>query len=161
MIDHPELWAGLSPRVRGSRGEHRAGAAYDGVYPRVCGGALVVLLFAVSPRGLSPRVRGSRMGTPTARRLSGSIPACAGEPVSTVINRRAIGVYQPVVKVPLHSSGAASRLTALLLGHIPPVFPLVALHWPAPASLRRGSLGDAGLSPRTAIPACAGEPRCP
>ena len=80
MIDHPELWAGLSPRVRGSRGEHRAGAAYDGsiptcagepsssfclpyrlgVYPRVCGGAVWERRPPVVFRGLSPRVRGSR-----------------------------------------------------------------------------------------------------
>src|ERR1700688_46771 len=33
---------------------------------------------------------------------------------------------QPVVKVRLHSAGAASRLAALLLAHILPVFSLVA-----------------------------------
>ena len=47
--------------------------------------------------------------------------------------------WQPVVKVPLHSTGAASRLTALLLGHILPVFSLVAPCQPgaSPVSVRR------------------------
>jgi len=35
---------------------------------------------------------------------------------------------QPAVKIPLPSTGAASRFTALLLGRIPPVCPLVAPH---------------------------------
>ncbi len=44
-------------------------------------------------------------------------------------------VEQPVVKVPLHSTGAASRLTALLLGRILPVFSLVAPCQPGAASI--------------------------
>ncbi len=58
-----------------------------------------------------------------------------------------------MVKVPLHSTGAASRLTALLLGHILPVFSLVApcQTGASPVSVRRGtfttdcSLGAAAI----------------
>ena len=46
---------------------------------------------------------------------------------------------QPVVKIPLHSTGAASRLPAFLLGHILPVFSLRrALYWPSAASITTG-----------------------
>ena len=79
---------GLSPRVRGSRraagrpgrrpgsipacaGEPKgwcASGASAGVYPRVCGGALEVVLQAFLVRGLSPRVRGSpRLGSAAHR----------------------------------------------------------------------------------------------
>ena len=46
---------------------------------------------------------------------------------------------QPVVQVQLHSAGAASRLAALLLAQILPVFSLVAPCHPgaSPASVRR------------------------
>ena len=52
-----------------------------GVYPRVCGGTVVVIALLRAREGLSPRVRGnpkSRMGLTNCL---GSIPACAGEPV--------------------------------------------------------------------------------
>ena len=47
--------------------------------------------------------------------------------------------YQPVVKVQLHSAGAASRLAALLLAQILPVFSLVAPCHPgaSPPSVQR------------------------
>ena len=47
--------------------------------------------------------------------------------------------YQPVVKVRLHSAGAASRLPALLLPRICPIFSVVAPWQPgaAPASVQR------------------------
>ena len=91
---------GLSPRVRGSparpisrrplsrsipacAGEPNAGTmgtARLGVYPRVCGGALLLRRSPRSFRGLSPRVRGSRLVAVGAVAGTGSIPACAGEP---------------------------------------------------------------------------------
>src|SRR5687767_13011928 len=48
---------------------------------------------------------------------------------------------QPVVQVPLHSTGAASRLAALLLPQIHPVFSVVAPCQPgaSPVSMRRGT----------------------
>ena len=91
---------GLSPRVRGSQpepvghsctggsipacaGEPRQptpGRINDGVYPRVCGGAMVHRQIAAAIEGLSPRVRGSHRRSIRGCRWTGSIPACAGEP---------------------------------------------------------------------------------
>ncbi len=55
----------------------------------------------------------------------------------------AAGAQQPVVNVPLYSTGAAIRLTALLLGHILPVFSLATSNQPAawPVSVRRRTRG--------------------
>ena len=50
------------------------------VYPRVCGGTLMVARRLCRAGGLSPRVRGN-LGWDSARPADqGSIPACAGEP---------------------------------------------------------------------------------
>ena len=93
---------GLSPRVRGSpaprssrsrrcgsipacAGEpDQAGesAAVDWVYPRVCGGAAQDAVRAIYDLGLSPRVRGSLRLSRVSRPSLGSIPACAGEPIT-------------------------------------------------------------------------------
>ena len=91
---------GLSPRVRGNpmsfgpvdelqrsipacAGEPQ-GIVYVrndvGVYPRVCGGTPCHLPDPPGVSGLSPRVRGNRGGPVRRSGLSGSIPACAGEP---------------------------------------------------------------------------------
>ena len=91
---------GLSPRVRGNRGElvqsgprvgsipacageptqRRLNPAARAVYPRVCGGTTP----SPAPRrpagGLSPRVRGNPGKGARAVTKVGSIPACAGEP---------------------------------------------------------------------------------
>ena len=92
--------AGLSPRVRGSRGARRdgrrpcgsipAGAGEplryspamneNGVYPRGCGGAIGVAHRGADHQGLSPRVRGSLEGVGGRAHVAGSIPAGAGEP---------------------------------------------------------------------------------
>ncbi len=50
------------------------------VYPRVCGGTISADHGKIPPNGLSPRVRGNQEQVPLLRHLSGSIPACAGEP---------------------------------------------------------------------------------
>ena len=92
--------SGLSPRVRGNRcglwrGLCRRGSipACAGeptwnpptiptaaVYPRVCGGTILLNRPKSKVEGLSPRVRGNR--SPPLRRCPclRSIPACAGEP---------------------------------------------------------------------------------
>ena len=96
----PSSEPGLSPRVRGNpslaapagcwrrsipacAGEP-AGARHSrqhtGVYPRVCGGTLTVLLLALVAIGLSPRVRGNRQVLRSRVASAGSIPACAGNP---------------------------------------------------------------------------------
>ena len=107
---------GLSPRVRGSRGGSSggsggggsipacAGEPYSvmrqgfnkGVYPRVCGGALKLLLLNLPVEGLSPRVRGSQPSALKTYSGAGSIPACAGEPRTSGTSRSVWGVYPRV-----------------------------------------------------------------
>ena len=53
------------------------------VYPRVCGGTPVVFFAHHKPLGLSPRVRGNLNETPRQPCRGGSIPACAGEPLTS------------------------------------------------------------------------------
>ena len=89
---------GLSPRVRGNLGQAALGPgsipACAGepsakrtrpgetrVYPRVCGGTERISKVRHDTAGLSPRVRGNRRTTIPCTSSSGSIPACAGEPV--------------------------------------------------------------------------------
>ena len=92
---------GLSPRVRGNLclGEVQhavarsipAGAGepddearapcFRGVYPRGCGGTVVVSKVTPVTRGLSPRVRGNLMIEALAFDQQRSIPAGAGEPI--------------------------------------------------------------------------------
>ena len=97
------ITTGLSPRVRGNpsmltsllslagsipacAGEPTRSAASrrrTGVYPRVCGGTPDDRILARPAQGLSPRVRGNLKASAHEGPLSGSIPACAGEPVLT------------------------------------------------------------------------------
>ena len=92
---------GLSPRVRGNRihtnaiwamnrsipacaGEPRPSALLGRrtpVYPRVCGGTCILSTLFPDRNGLSPRVRGNPLGSLPYGIASGSIPACAGEPM--------------------------------------------------------------------------------
>ena len=53
---------------------------YYGVYPRVCGGTPWASIISGQGPGLSPRVRGNRLTAALVFGLTGSIPACAGEP---------------------------------------------------------------------------------
>ena len=95
------IGTGLSPRVRGNRqqqvipltrrrsipacaGEprnHQGSPKSARVYPRVCGGTLLLLIFESSALGLSPRVRGNPAASDFREQCPGSIPACAGEPL--------------------------------------------------------------------------------
>ena len=90
---------GLSPRVRGKLGPKVNLRVVGGsipacagetrfvvrqyptgeVYPRVCGGNMTAKSWERLAMGLSPRVRGKLNIIATLRRLSRSIPACAGE----------------------------------------------------------------------------------
>ena len=153
--------AGLSPRVRGNptaiqphpkrggsipacAGEpslwHRGGNT-QWVYPRVCGGTSPVSIALGSAQGLSPRVRGN----PTASRwrpgLPGSIPACAGEPLSSGSCQMKKRVYPRVCG----GTGTWFGETFGGLGLSPRV---------------RGNPRITCLLDRTgrSIPACAGEP---
>ena len=107
---------GLSPRVRGNRTAGSASA--DGqrsipacagepglrnlrrraaeVYPRVCGGTIAGNRGRDNPIGLSPRVRGNRSVCQPPLPLYGSIPACAGEPVTFPSRNPSIRVYPRV-----------------------------------------------------------------
>ena len=107
---------GLSPRVRGNpyfsprpQAQHRsipacAGeprgrgrcAAGTAVYPRVCGGTCIIPAPCVTYTGLSPRVRGNRYARPAASAISGSIPACAGEPLRPKLPGDSLTVYPRV-----------------------------------------------------------------
>ena len=98
-VDANFMLEGLSPRVRGKPGASGRRNLYRGsipacageaqaeiqtaqpgpVYPRVCGGSILLILIEDDSDGLSPRVRGkppTPTPTPTPTR---SIPACAGE----------------------------------------------------------------------------------
>ena len=155
--------AGLSPRVRGNpssslstaplagsipacAGEPAAGsrspAAY-GVYPRVCGGTLLIEQYQRQMEGLSPRVRGNRAGAGAEATAAGSIPACAGEP--GVLNRGRLpparGVYPRVC--------GGTRAKAQLYG---------VLHGLSPRVRGNPPCRLAAATPAGSIPACAGEP---
>ena len=93
---------GLSPRARGnlalvgaSNGFHgtipacagephrnRGANVLDGDYPRVRGGTADWTRGAVYVEGLSPRARGNRQQRGIVHAVRGTIPACAGEPLS-------------------------------------------------------------------------------
>ncbi len=93
--------SGLSPRVRGNPRPQPGGAPQCGsipacagepgcpqpaargraVYPRVCGGTVHHGTIAPGASGLSPRVRGNLKAARPVFADSGSIPACAGEPL--------------------------------------------------------------------------------
>ena len=66
------------------------------VYPRVCGGTAAVQPSHAGVRGLSPRVRGNRLHHPDRPLIEGSIPACAGEPATTLVRCRRLMVYPRV-----------------------------------------------------------------
>ena len=153
-------YPGLSPRVRGNRSAQGLGAFFDGsipacageparrtecsehprVYPRVCGGTNQPRRKANLFEGLSPRVRGNPIGGA----ISGSIPACAGEPVHKSCRTRRIGVYPRVCGGTSQPAGFPRRPTGLS--------PRV-----------RGNLVSSGQNPTRdgSIPACAGEPLLP
>ena len=50
------------------------------VYPRVCGGTAIRMIYPICPAGLSPRMRGNHDFRFQRRQLRRSIPAYAGEP---------------------------------------------------------------------------------
>ena len=154
--------SGLSPRVRGKpagtavypsdggsipacAGEAGYGTdrnSRNSVYPRVCGGSVVLGILGLAWWGLSPRVRGkpiiARISAPWAR----SIPACAGEAPKpeTAATRR--WVYPRVCG----GSARGADVIECPEGLSPRV---------RGKPVWGGGLGDGGRS----IPACAGEAR--
>ena len=111
------------------------------VYPRVCGGTCHAWPPTSDRYGLSPRVRGNPPEYVTAIDSSGSIPACAGEPL---LRRRPCIVHSVYPRV----CGGTRRpptSTAPLRGLSPRVR--------GNQCSRRGKRAR-----RRSIPACAGEP---
>ena len=107
---------GLSPRVRGNpfqsdRSDCRCGSipacageppqrggyvSQTGVYPRVCGGTVVIDIGDDQERGLSPRVRGNLNPLFHESLDARSIPACAGEPSKNCLESPRLPVYPRV-----------------------------------------------------------------
>ena len=155
---------GLSPRVRGNRtrgggapppagsipacaGEPhvaRSTTSTARVYPRVCGGTSGCPSRASAAPGLSPRVRGNQLGVKRKVRVSGSIPACAGEPTSACPRRTLARVYPRVCG----GTSVSQFGRRIVRGLSPRVRGNRSRHGRRPLRpLHQGS-----------IPACAGEP---
>ncbi len=152
---------GLSPRVRGNQsdlagrnsqsrsipacaGEPNGPAeamGKVGVYPRVCGGTCGRPFRGAPSRGLSPRVRGNPTRVLQCARITGSIPACAGEPKTGLILQRKKGVYPRVC------GGTTSMAVSTLSKQ--------GLSPRVRGNLRLSVFFCSGLG---SIPACAGEP---
>ena len=152
---------GLSPRVRGNRGQAGDGLTQDGsipacagepravrvippletVYPRVCGGTHVGETTAVGEVGLSPRVRGNRYYGCGRGHVQRSIPACAGEPDGLVVIDGHLRVY-PRVCGGTHGG---------VIGH-------VVHHGLSPRVRGNPQRQRISKPPQRSIPACAGEP---
>ena len=67
-----------------------------GVYPRVCGGTVVISILLALAEGLSPRVRGNRTIHYYPGDKKRSIPACAGEPPLRLPRQQRHRVYPRV-----------------------------------------------------------------
>ncbi len=134
---HLRCAEGLSPRVRGNRSlpgvadvlggsiPARAGEptavtrtiSSSTVYPRACGGTVDRFCDYGADTGLSPRVRGNPGLQAADRNLQGSIPARAGEPItspseisSTGVYPRACGGTVAPVKTPKPTMGLSPRV---------------------------------------------------
>ena len=154
---------GLSPRVRGNQarrdlrreversipacaGEpvcYQYTATANGVYPRVCGGTSALCATRAAPPGLSPRVRGNPQPVRGWMLPTGSIPACAGEPLYPGLHSEQVGVYPRVC-------GGTSAAAAVDWG-ARGLSPRVRGNHEARSKLVVGA---------RSIPACAGEPAC-
>ena len=158
---HRNRLPGLSPRVRGNRTElettpaaggsipacageppgHRGGRIGIGVYPRVCGGTVCRQYYPIYRAGLSPRVRGNPPSWSSRRAVSGSIPACAGEPTGLPHCPYPCRIYPRVC------GGTEQQQLAAL--------DKVGL---SPRVRGNRSLRSSTAASRGSIPACAGEP---
>ena len=153
---------GLSPRVRGNPNrrptlsetrrsipacageppDRRSSAGRAQVYPRVCGGTKPSPEDVIREQGLSPRVRGNLVAWISASCSRGSIPACAGEPRSSMATSPGWQVY-PRVCGGTHVNRAGFHICQGLSPRV------------------RGNLcyGLPCLAYKGSIPACAGEPK--
>ena len=129
------------PACAGEPPSHCLQSHGNRVYPRVCGGTLDAQSENGAAHGLSPRVRGNRSAPVASSASTGSIPACAGEPVSDHRRIALIRVYPRVCGGTLRGPQEQSKATGLS--------PRV-----------RGNHGEPHdvLTHSGSIPACAGEP---
>ena len=154
--------SGLSPRVRGNpmlrtspyssvgsipacAGEPAIRSSTllnNAVYPRVCGGTRLWDTPAVPSLGLSPRVRGNHSPATTTEERAGSIPACAGEPVTFPNSAVTFRVYPRVC-------GGTSLWRAKCWG----------CSGLSPRVRGNPSYATTPTTGVRSIPACAGEPR--
>ena len=80
---------GSIPACAGASSTSSGSLSSGGVYPRVCGGILLVVTRASISPGLSPRVRGHQIIERVELKEKGSIPACAGASVLQFVRNRA------------------------------------------------------------------------
>ena len=111
------------------------------VYPRVCGGTVIVCLLVPGVLGLSPRVRGNLFEPRLKNQSAGSIPACAGEP-----HRRPRPGADQAVYPRVCGGTSFSDILSLMPGGLSP-----RVRGNLDADRRR-------VFPERSIPACAGEP---
>ena len=155
---------GLSPRVRGNPRAQTPTIRIEGsipacagepppdwrvlssasVYPRVCGGTVWARFCMSTAGGLSPRVRGNLVHAVHRQWASGSIPACAGEPLHRDSALQSKKVYPRVC-------GGTRRFPVELSEEVG-LSPRVRGNQHRPQRIRR-IIGS--------IPACAGEPWLP
>ena len=84
---------GSIPALAGERGIITPSLVLTGVYPRACGGTDRVPILVRSVQGLSPRLRGNARSSSYSGCAGGSIPALAGERITSLQLDRILQVY--------------------------------------------------------------------
>ena len=137
-----DLAAGSIPACAGKPTGDAAQASARAVHPRVCGEAMAASALRAWELGPSPRVRGSPRRTRSPGWWAGSIPACAGKPLTTTIPPQYRKVHPRVCGEAALDRGLERRRQG-------------------PSPRVRGSPHRArgGLDLPGSIPACAGKPR--
>ena len=133
---------GSIPACAGEPVTQAARLTQAAVYPRVCGGTKTNYPVESGKNGLSPRVRGNPHPAALHRNGSGSIPACAGEPLHVLARVRANWVYPRVCGGTLRMIGSSSKMQGL-----------------SPRVRGNQSMRRCDSYREGSIPACAGEPR--
>ena len=133
--------AGSIPACAGEPNAACALATSCGVYPRLRGGTRRSALFLWCRRGLSPLARGNRRGHVYPRAGTGSIPACAGEPIAIDPHPFSTRVYPRLRGGTMHGDEGSGKNLGL-------------------SPLARGNHVNRlqRKLPAGSIPACAGEP---
>ena len=112
---------GVYPRVYGGTTTALVTPAPARVYPRVYGGTSLAPFSSLTVRGLSPRVRGNR-DTPAPKVIvSGSIPACTGEPYTKASGAWTQEVYPRVyggTELEIHEASSSPGLSPRVRGNL-------------------------------------------